>query len=47
MRVREFRQLREVHRHAAGLVPGEQIGRRAPTGLVLEIEISEHPPVPA
>jgi hypothetical protein len=38
------RQLGEVRRHAARLVPGEQLGRRAPTGLVLEIEIAERLP---
>jgi len=32
-------QLGEVRRHAAGLVAGEQLGRRAPPGFVLEIEI--------
>ena len=34
-------QLGEVHRRAAGLVLGEQLGRRAPAGLVVEIEIAE------
>ena len=33
--------LGEVYRHAAGLVAGEQLGRRAPSGLVLEIEVAE------
>ena len=31
----------QVRRHAAGLVAGEQLGRRAPTWLVLEVEIAE------
>ncbi|MGB7745231.1 MAG: hypothetical protein WBL41_20840, partial [Terracidiphilus sp.] len=34
-------QLSEVRRHAASLVSGEQLGRRAPTGLVLEVEVAE------
>ncbi len=37
-------QLGEVRRHTAGLIPGEQLRRRAPTGLVLEIEIAERLP---
>ena len=30
-------QLGEVRRHAAGLVAGKQLRRRAPTGFVLEM----------
>ena len=37
-------QLGKIDRHAARLVAGEQLGRRAPTGLVLEIEIAERLP---
>ncbi|MGC2632020.1 MAG: hypothetical protein WA265_19030, partial [Rhodomicrobium sp.] len=43
-RTQQLRQLGELRRHAAGLVPREQLGRRAPTGLVLEIEIAERLP---
>jgi len=32
-----FGQFGEVRRHAAGLVLGEQLGRRAPPGFVLEM----------
>jgi len=32
-----LRQLGEVRRHAAGLVAGEQLGRRPPTGFLLEM----------
>ena len=35
------RQLGEVHRRPPCLVLGQQLGRRAPAGLVLEIEITE------
>jgi hypothetical protein len=38
------RQLREIHRHAARLVLAEQLGRRPPTGLVLEVEVAERLP---
>ena len=41
----QLRQLGEVRRREAGLVPGEQLGRRASTGLVLKIEITERLPV--
>jgi len=34
-----------VRRLAAGLVLGEQLGRRAPTGLLLEVEVAERLPV--
>ncbi len=37
-------QLGEVRRQAAGLVLGQQLGRRSPTGFVLEIEIPERLP---
>jgi hypothetical protein len=40
----QFRQLGEVRRHAAGLIPAEQLGRRAPAGLLLEVEIDERLP---
>jgi len=32
----QLRQLREVRRHPPRFVPGEQLSRRAPPGLVLE-----------
>ena len=38
-------QLGDVHRHAASLVSAEQLRRRAPTELVLEVEIAERLPV--
>ncbi len=37
----QLRQLGEVHRQPARLVPGQQLGRRAPTGLVREVKIAE------
>jgi len=40
----QLRQLGEVHRHAAGFVVGQALGRWAPTGLILEIEIAERLP---
>ena len=39
--LQQVRQLGEVRRHAPHLVAGQQLGRRAATGLLLEIEISE------
>jgi hypothetical protein len=39
--VQQIRQLGEVRGRVAGLVPGEQLGRCAPAGLILEIEIPE------
>ncbi len=35
--MQQLRQLGEVRRHAAGLVAGEQLGRRARTGLIFLI----------
>ncbi len=35
----QLRQLGEIDRQPPRPVPGQQLGRRAPTGLVLEIEI--------
>ena len=40
----QLRQLGEIDRHPPRLVAGQAIGRRAPTGLVLEIEIGERLP---
>ena len=37
-------QLGEVRRQPPRLVAGEQLGRRAPTGLLLEVEIAERLP---
>jgi len=35
-------QLGDIRRDAPGLVTREQLGRRAPAGLVLKIDVSEH-----
>jgi hypothetical protein len=35
-------QLGDIRRDAPGLVTRKQLGRRAPAGLVLEIDVSEH-----
>ena len=40
----QLRHLGEARRHPLGLVLGEQLGSRAPTGLVLEIEIAQRLP---
>ncbi len=40
----QLRQLGEVRRQPPRLVPGEQLGRRAPTGFLLEIKIRERLP---
>jgi hypothetical protein len=40
----QLRQLSEVRRHAAGLVLGERLGRRAPAGLFLEVKVAERLP---
>ena len=37
--------LGEVRRHSPRLVLGQQLRRRAPTGLVLEVEVAERLPV--
>jgi hypothetical protein len=39
-----LRQLGNVRRHPPRLIPGEQLGRRAPTGFVLKIKIAERLP---
>ncbi|MGO9681155.1 MAG: NAD(P)-binding domain-containing protein [Beijerinckiaceae bacterium] len=40
----QLRRLGEVRRQPPRFVPGQQLGRRAPTGLVLEVEIPERLP---
>jgi hypothetical protein len=40
----QLRQPTEVRRHAAGLVLGEQFGRRAPTRFLFEVEVPERLP---
>jgi hypothetical protein len=42
--LKQLRQLGEVRRHAAGLVLGEQLRRRATPQFLLEIEIPERLP---
>jgi hypothetical protein len=42
----QLRQLGEVRRHPPRLILGQQLGRRAPTGFFLEIEITKRLPVP-
>jgi hypothetical protein len=37
-RPQQLRQLCDVGGDAPGLVAGEQLGRRAPTGVILEID---------
>ncbi len=39
-----LRQLGEVRRHSSRLVASEQLGRRSPAGLILEVEIGERLP---
>jgi hypothetical protein len=41
----QLRQLSEVRRHAAGLVLGQPVGRRAALRLIVKIEIAERLPV--
>src|ERR1700674_2294269 len=41
LRLSSFRQLGDVGRDAPGLVAGEQLGRRAPTGFFLVIEVAK------
>ena len=41
----QLRQLGDVGGHAPGLVAGEEVRRRAPTGLLLAIDVGERLPV--
>jgi hypothetical protein len=41
----QLRQLSDVGGDAPGLVLGEQLGRRTPTGRVLDVEVAERLPV--
>jgi hypothetical protein len=41
----QLRQLGDVGGDAPGVVVGGQVSRRAPTGLVLEVEVTERLPV--
>ena len=40
----QLRQLGDVGGDAPGLVAGEQVRRRAPSGLILEIDVGERLP---
>jgi hypothetical protein len=42
---RQPRQLGDVHSDAPGLVAGEELGRRAPSRLPLEVDVGERLPV--
>ena len=41
----QLSQLGKVHRHPPGPVAGKQLGRRAPSRLILEIDIGQRLPV--
>ena len=41
----QLRQLGDVHGDAPRFIAGEQLRRRAPTGLLLEIDVGERLPV--